>query len=214
MVREIIKKSASSVNGLELIREGGIEYCYATYNGEKKKLSDWAKEVGLPRHVLYNRIVLRGWTIEKAMTEPTQKNEKHGKSRTPEFHVWQLMWRRCSVESDSAYKNYGGRGIKVCEEWRLFSSFYRDMGSRPSSSHTIERIDNDKGYEASNCRWATRAEQGRNNRRNVVIEFNGQKKVLTDWAAEVGLTVTALWKRLFKGGWTVEKALTTPKTKR
>lgn len=81
----------------------------------------------------------------------------------PEYRVWQAMKTRCSNENINSYDRYGGRGIKVCDRWlNSFENFYRDMGSRPGESYSIDRINNDGNYEPGNCRWATAAEQVRN----------------------------------------------------
>lgn len=73
------------------------------------------------------------------------------------------MWARCTNQKKKAYKNYGGRGISVCTRWLMFQWFYKDMGPRPPGM-TLDRKDNDKGYNKANCRWATRSEQERNKR--------------------------------------------------
>lgn len=93
---------------------------------------------------------------------------KHGLARRgsapPEFRVWCKMRQRCDSPASADFKNYGGRGIKVCDRWQDFAAFYSDMGSRPTPLHTIERVNNDIGYGPDNCVWATRAQQSVNRR--------------------------------------------------
>lgn len=89
-----------------------------------------------------------------------------GPRRTPEYRTWCLMIRRCENARSRSYPYYGARGIAVCPRWRAsFEAFFADMGPKPSPDHTIDRLDNEKGYEPANCRWATWAEQFANMRR-------------------------------------------------
>jgi hypothetical protein len=92
----------------------------------------------------------------------------HGECGTPEYRTWQAMITRCTNANQSNFKHYGGRGIAICDRWRnSFSAFLADMGRKPSSQHSIDRINNDGSYEPGNCRWATKSEQSRNRRPRV-----------------------------------------------
>lgn len=127
-----------------------------------------------------------------------------------EFIVWALMRRRCDDPADDAYPAYGGRGISVCDRWRSFDAFYADMGARPAPDHQIDRIDNDGPYSPENCRWVTRVENCSNRRDNVYVEWRGESLTVYEWARRMGMKPHTIWARLFRLGWNVEQALTTP----
>lgn len=137
---------------------------------------------------------------------------KHGRRNTPEYQAWQHLRSRCRNETDSQYHNYGGRGIKVCDEWYdSFELFYKDMGDRPSEDHSIDRFpDMDGHYMAANCRWATQKQQMNNYRNNVFIEYNGEKRTLTEWAEKIGIEYSCLYWRIVTDEWPIEKAFTKP----
>jgi hypothetical protein len=133
-----------------------------------------------------------------------------GKSRTPEYGSWHAMIGRCTKPDNDCFEYYGGRGITVCDRWLTsFENFLTDMGPKPSLHHTIERIDNNKGYEPGNCKWATLSEQARNRRDNVLLEHDEKVQCLAAWADDLGIKQTTLRMRL-KRGWSAERILTTP----
>lgn len=106
--------------------------------------------------------------------KPNLANAKHGLCETPTWVSWVEMRRRCYSKHRKEYPNYGGRGIKVCDEWKnSFQTFVNDMGIRPNG-HTLERIDNNSDYSPKNCKWIPRAEQELNKRSNVFIEVEGK----------------------------------------
>lgn len=112
--------------------------------------------------------------------------KKHGLFRTPEYATWAAMKGRCSNPREASYSRYGGRGISVCNRWLSFEGFFADMGRRPSKKHSLDRINNDGNYEPGNCRWATDTEQCNNQRRNVFVEYGGERKTLAQWARHYG----------------------------
>lgn len=143
---------------------------------------------------------------EKSSKQMREMHLRHGLTNTQEFRIWIGIKTRCMNKKDPGYKNYGGRGIKLARRWFKFENFIADMGPRPSTAHTIERKDNDAGYNASNCRWATFTEQANNRRSCVRIEFDGVTRTIADWARAVGFPPTTISMRL-KRGWSVEDAL-------
>jgi len=130
-----------------------------------------------------------------------------------EYRSWAGMIQRCTNSNNPAYLNYGGRGITVCDKWLSFENFYRDMGDRPSEKHSLDRIDNNKGYCKENCRWATKKEQSNNRRNLVVLELAGDRHTITEWSVLLGLPWSTIKNRLLLG-WSVEKALTKPVRRR
>lgn len=120
------------------------------------------------------------------------------------------MKRRCLDPREDSFKDYGARGITVCDRWRdSFAAFLADMGPRPKGT-SLDRYPNKYGnYEPGNCRWATAIEQARNHGRNRLVTAHGQTKCVTEWATLLGIHPSTLTERLDKG-WSPEQAVDTP----
>ena len=137
------------------------------------------------------------------------RNLRHGGSRTREYDVWQTMHFRCTNPAARQWSDYGGRGIKVCERWSKYEHFIADMGARPSSSHTIERLDNDGPYAPDNCEWATRSKNNRNRRSTRRLTYLGLTLPMVAWSELLGVPYGRLAARVAEG-WSDERVLTTP----
>lgn len=135
----------------------------------------------------------------------------HGRSRSSIYNIWVCMVQRCNDAASVNYKNYGARGIKVCDRWLTFENFLEDMGERPGKL-SIDRIDNEGNYEPGNCRWANRVQQCSNTRVNNLITYNGETKPLMVWCRELGLDHHTTAQRIVYG-WSVKRFLTTPTNK-
>ena len=136
-----------------------------------------------------------------------KRNTTHKMTNSNEFKIWQAMKTRCYNQQTTRYKDYGGRGITICNEWKnSFETFYEDMGKRPKGL-SIDRIDNDKGYFKENCMWATQKQQARNMRTNRNIIYKGEVFCLTDWAEKLNIKKQTLASRL-RYGWSIERAFT------
>jgi hypothetical protein len=119
------------------------------------------------------------------------------------------MLQRCTNPNNTQYKDYGARGITVCDRWKVFKNFLADMGIRPEGM-TLDRKNNDKGYTPKNCKWSTRSEQQRNRRGNNVWAYKGKHKTVAEWAEQLGMKRHSLYMRVAVYGWTIKRALTTP----
>lgn len=136
----------------------------------------------------------------------------HGKRKHPLYIVWCRLKDRCSNPNAHSYKDYGGRGISVCEEWKIsFQSFY-DWAIQNCWEKGLEinRINNDGNYQPSNCNFVSPKENCRNRRNNVFVEYKGESKVLAEWADIYQIELRTLWARIFKYEWDLERAFNTP----
>lgn len=135
------------------------------------------------------------------------RKTSHGMTDAPEYMVWSCLITRCTNTNSQDYQDYGGRGISVCDRWRDFSNFFGDMGPRPSTAHSIDRIKNELGYSKENCRWATPVEQATNKRNNRLITAHGRTLTLGQWARELGIPSNTLTTRLNQLALPAEEAL-------
>lgn len=129
----------------------------------------------------------------------------------PVYAVWESMLQRCENPNNKSYKDYGGRGIKVCDEWhdvQVFTDWALANGQEEGL--TIDRIDNNGNYEPGNCHWVTRKEQARNRRSNRLITFNDKTQTMAEWAEEINISYHTLKHRINNYHWPIERALTEP----
>ncbi len=131
-----------------------------------------------------------------------KKITTHGKYGTKVYETWHGMKTRCLNSKDPSFKWYGARGIKICDRWMRFENFYQDMGE-PSKGMTLDRIDNNGNYGPGNCRWVSFEENNNNKRNNVLIEFNGEKKTISQWSRKMKIKRNILTYRLM-AGWSID----------
>ena len=128
--------------------------------------------------------------------------------KTKTYHIWIGMKARCLNKNSTGYKNWGGRGIIICNRWLGkdgFINFYKDMGKRPENK-TLDRKNNNKGYYKGNCRWITQKEQMNNTRINYFLTYSGKTKTVSQWAEKLKINKSTLFSRL-RRNWTTKRAL-------
>lgn len=157
------------------------------YAGNKRTSAQWLCLCDCGKQVIVVGTKLRsGHTKSCSCSQKeitSQHFKKHGMVNSRTYGSWRAMRERCGNPNNIGYKDYGGKGIEVCDRWKnSFSNFLKDMGERPSNKHTIDREEYTKNYSPENCRWATYLEQAGNTSRNVWIEYNGEKMIMSDWA--------------------------------
>lgn len=145
----------------------------------------------------------------KQMEKIKAKLIRHGKTDDPIYAVWNAMLGRCHNEKNKQYKDYGARGIYVCDRWKLFDNFYADMGDPPLGG-MLERVNNDGPYSRENCKWATRTEQNRNKRNTRRFPFKGEQLTLGEISDRIGITRNTLTSRIYQHGWPLEMAFNVP----
>lgn len=185
------------------------------HNGEYDSLRGHIRKAGLGYGTVQARLS-KGLSLEEALTmppgksgtryhgnppsKPPLKREQHGMADSSEYNIYHKMIRRCHDETDKGFPYYGARGITVCDRWRSkFGFFLEDMGFRPTNEHSIDRIDNNKGYSPDNCRWATKSEQSNNRRNNRIVTYEGEQLTAAELARKLDISEEFIYRRLNKG---------------
>lgn len=134
---------------------------------------------------------------------------KHGESKSKLYYVWNDMKSRCTDTNADQYKDYGGRGISVCDEWKSSYEAFRDwaIGSGYVDGLTLDRIDVNGDYNQSNCRWVNMKTQSNNKRNNRVVKYNGQSHTISEWSELTGIRKETLLYRI-NAGWDIHEAMT------
>ena len=148
----------------------------------------------------FYRYIATGRAPCKCQAPLRRNSTTHGMSQSPEYRSWSKMKERCTNTKCKDYKDYGGRGISVCDRWAdSFESFYSDMGPRPTPKHSIDRVNVSGDYEPKNCRWATQVEQANNKRTNVIVSVGTTKLTVTEAAKLIGVSPKCLRSRVRRG---------------
>lgn len=137
------------------------------------------------------------------------KMRTHKMSRTPMYKRWIGMKSRCYNPKSSSYKRYGGRGIKVCEEWQDFNVFYKDMGDSPFEGAQLERKDNDGNYSPHNVIWASSIVNNNNTSKNIIITYKGMSLTIGEWAKKLGVSYDTIYGRKYRG-WSDSDTISAP----
>lgn len=185
-----------------------------------KKGINYARQLanlkGTKDYDFYNCVV--NWLQElDEFRERSLKEKFHGMSDTRIYHIWVQMKARCYNAGVQGYNHYGGRGIKVCDEWKGANGFWNFYNWANKNGYkenlSIDRIDVDGDYCPQNCRWVTYKEQAMNRHNNIIITYKQTTMSLAEWAERLNVSYFVLYNRLSKG-WSIEKTLETPVDKR
>jgi hypothetical protein len=134
------------------------------------------------------------------------ENTSPAVNKSKEYSCWKNIKTRCNNPNNNRYPEYGGKGIKVCEEWDTFEQFYNDVGAAPTCNHMLGRIDVTKDYNRDNCKWLTFAEMGNHKANTKRYKCNSLDLTISDWAVKTGLSRSTIVGRL-RVGWPIEQAL-------
>lgn len=195
----------------------GVGAPYIDSKGKRKPRAKCLCKCGITLNMLMHDVLSGGTKSCGCLYGRPPKTKLAATTRTKkkEYRSWRQMIYRCySEKSGIQYERYGKRGISVCDRWlESFENFLIDMGEIPSSSHSIDRINNNGNYEPSNCRWATRQEQNKNRRTTIIVEINGETKCLKDWCLHYKLSYSCIRYRINTLNMDIHSALTKQKLK-
>lgn len=181
-----------------------------TCNGMTMTISEWSNYTGIPQSRIGSRLS-QGMSDAKALSAGDLRH-KSERVTTEEYklsRIYDAIKTRCYNPKCQAFKNYGARGITMCEKWRTsLKAFISDVSPRPKG-YVLDRKDNDGPYSPENCKWSTRKESSRNTRRNRFIEWNGESKTISEWSECVGIANHVITGRIERG-WSIERTLTIP----
>lgn len=133
-------------------------------------------------------------------------NKIHDRSSSIEYKIWQQTLQKCNNPKNSQFVNFKRLEITVCDRWLKFQNFYDDMGDRPSKKHVLSRINTSKGYFPDNCKWTTRTERNRTNKRNIFLTINEERKTISEWSEKLNIKSNKIRKRISRG-WTPKEAV-------
>lgn len=201
------------ITGQKFNRWIAIKFCY------KKKLAHyWLFECdcGIKKIVCKDNVIREKSKSCGCFRNDNHPRKTHGMTHTKFYTVWNRIKARCLNRNSERYKDYGGRGIRVCKRWLKFENFKDDMYNSykehmkkyGEKDTTIERKNNDGNYFGSNCKWATKEEQANNRRTNHLITFHGKILTLQQWANKIGINESSLYERIYKFNWPLDRALT------
>lgn len=179
------------------------------YAGGRNGKAEWLCICDCGRNAFVTGNSLRCKSTKSCGCLQRNSRTRHRLSRTSFWRRWSGMKRRCLNKASKAYKNYGGRGIQVCEKWMIFENFYDDMFSTFKPHLSLDRIDNNGNYSPENCRWSTKTEQTTNTRRNSWHTVFGKQWTISQLAKNWNVPASVLGGRI-RRGWAIHHALTIP----
>lgn len=178
-------------------------------NGQNSNIEYYKCKCDCGNEVLVQKACLKNNHVQSCGCLNLENHTKHNGRHTRLYKIWVGMKNRCNNPNTDCWDNYGGRGIKVCNEWVNNFSEFRDwaLDNEYDETLTIDRINVNGNYEPNNCRWVTKAKQTNNKRNNYFIEYNNEKRTISEWAKLRGIKKDTLRNRVVKLHWNIPKAL-------